>query len=225
MFESFLLENCRIYKRRYEIDKTKESYSDLFKQKKIGSEFFLCSRHYFILQDTMTCCWQLYYLTRFRTSSESILAVKEFLTSLTLQNIAMSKTEFPFEKLASVWLRVNFFYVPSQLLLSFVVFVVAPLWVRREVLEWIQEWKSKFFRNQIGHYFYFDKFKNGWRFLPRTLAKKINSQGNTLEIGYISCIPEIPNKILPALFFPFFLYFLIIFFIYNAQFVSFVVVE
>ena len=79
---------------------------------------------------------KLYYLTRFRTSYESILAVKGCLTPLLrLQNFAMPKTEFPFEKLASVWLRVNFFYVPSRLLLSSVVFVVAPLSVRREVLE------------------------------------------------------------------------------------------
>ena len=111
-----------------------------------------------------------------------------------------------------------FAFRPSRLLLSFVVFVVAPLRVRREVLEWIQEWKTKFIRNEISHYLYFDKFWNISRFLPRTLAKKLfNSQGNTLEIGYISYIPEIPKKILPALFFPLFFKFII--FISNAQFV------
>ena len=112
--------------------------------------FSLCSRRYFILQDTMTCCQGSCI-----TWLDLELHMKAFLqwrnlTSLRLQNIAMSKTEFPFEKLASVWLRVNFFYVPSRLLLSSVVFVVAPLSVRREVLEWIQEWKSNFFHNQIG---------------------------------------------------------------------------
>ena len=78
-------------------------------------------------------------------------------TPLKLQNIAMSKTEFPFEKLASVWLQVSSF--TSFTTFAFICgFVVTPLWVRREVLQWIQELYTKFIRKEIANYLYFDQF-------------------------------------------------------------------
>ena len=130
-------------------------------------------------------------------------------TPLKLQNIAMSKTEFPFEKLASVWLQVSSF--TSFTTFAFICgFVVTPLWVRREVCNESRNYILSLSAMKLPTIYILINFLNVWRFFTGTLAKKINSQGNTLEIGYISCIPEIPNKILPALFFPFF-YFLIIF--------------
>ena len=216
-----MLENCRIYKRRYEIDKTKESYSDLSK-KKLAQNFF------FVRVTILFSKTPWHVVGSCITWLDLELHMKAFLqwrnlTSLRLQNIAMSKTEFPFEKLASVWLQVSSF--TSFTTFAFICgFVVTPLWVRREVCNESRNYILSLSAMKLPTIYILINFLNVWRFFTGTLAKKINSQGNTLEIGYISCIPEIPNKILPALFFPF-LYFLINFFIYNAQFVSFVVVE
>ena len=57
------------------------------------------------------------------------------------------------------------------------------------------------------------KKKNGKNKLCKTLAEKFNSLGNTLEIGYIFCIPEIPKKILPALLYYYYYYYIFIIFI------------
>ena len=96
--------------------------------------------------------------------------------------------EFPFGKLVSVLLQVSFFFVAfyARVIYAFICGSCSCFFVSKAGSIDMESRNAKPILYRV--------FQTGKIFWHKALARKFNSHGTTLEIGYISCIPEIPKK-------------------------------